>query len=62
MPQKRKKKYKIVSGIKILTQNKLLTRLPALLAQTKAGNNSRKRKNKTIQITEKLDNNFIRSL
>ena len=62
MPQKRKKKHKIESGIKILTQNKLLTRLPALLAQIKAGNNSCKLKNKTIQITEKLDNNFIKSL
>ena len=29
-------------GLKILTRNKLLTRLPILLAQIKAGNNSYK--------------------
>ena len=28
------------TGLKILTPNKLLTRLPILLAQIKAGNNS----------------------
>ena len=32
-------------GLKILTLNKLLTRLPILVAQTKAGNNSNKLKN-----------------
>ena len=31
-------------GLKILTSNKLLTRLPILLAQIKAGNNSYKLK------------------
>ena len=31
---------KEVKGFKILTPNKLLTRLPILLAQIKAGNNS----------------------
>ena len=31
-------------GLKILTPNKLLTRLPILLAQIKAGNNSHKLK------------------
>ena len=31
-------------GLKILTPNKLLTRLPILLAQIKAGNNSYKLK------------------
>ena len=29
-------------GLKILTPNKLLTRLPVLLAKIKAGNNSNK--------------------
>ena len=32
-------------GLKILTPNKLLTRLPVLLAQIKAGNNSCRFKN-----------------
>ena len=32
-------------GLKILTGNKLLPRLPVLLAQIKAGNNSYKLKN-----------------
>ena len=32
-------------GLKILNPNKLLTRLPILLAQIKAGNNSYKLKN-----------------
>ena len=32
------------AGMKILTPNKLLTRLPVLLAQIKAGNNSYKQK------------------
>ena len=32
-------------GLKVLTSNKLLTRLPMLLAQVKAGNNSYKSKN-----------------
>ena len=36
--------------INILTPNKLLTRLPVLLAQTKAGNNSYKLENKFRQI------------
>ena len=36
--------------LKILTPNKLLTRLPILLAQVKAGDNSRKLKNDVRQI------------
>ena len=38
------------TGLKILTPNKLLTRLPILLAQIKAGNNSYKLKNEIRQI------------
>ena len=34
-------------GLKILTPNKLLTRLPVLLAQITAGSNLYKQKNKT---------------
>ena len=37
-------------GLKILTPNKLLTRLPILLTQIKAGNNSYKLKNEITQI------------
>ena len=36
-------------GFKILTPNKLLTRLPILVAKIKAGNNSYKLKNETRQ-------------
>ena len=36
--------------LKFLTPNKLLTRLPILLAQIKAGNNSYKLKNEINQI------------
>ena len=36
-------------GLKILTPNKLLTRLPILVAQIKAGNNSYKLKNEIRQ-------------
>ena len=38
------------NALKILTPNKLLTRLPILLAQIKAGNNSYKLKNEIRQI------------
>ena len=58
--------------LKILTPNKLLTRLPILLAQVKAGNNSYKLKNEIRQIlsllyqhnkiTTKVYNNLIKSL
>ena len=37
-------------GLQIFTPNKLLTRLPVLLAQIKAGNNSYKLKNEIRQI------------
>ena len=59
-------------GLKILTPNKLLTRLPILLAQRKAGNNSCNLKNETRQIlhflyqhnkiTKKVYSNLIKSL
>ena len=59
-------------GLKILTPNKLFTRLPILLAQIKAGNNSCKLKNKTRQIlyflylhnkiTKKVCNNLMKLL
>ena len=44
------KEVKEGKGLKILTPNKLLTRLPTLPAQIKAGNNSDKLKNEIRQI------------
>ena len=38
--KERKKKKKIGQGLKILTSNQMLSRLPITLAQLKAGNNS----------------------
>ena len=59
-------------GLEILTPKKLLTRLPILLAQIKAGNNSYKLKNEIRQIlhllyqhnkiTKKVYNNLIKPL
>ena len=43
-------KVKEGKGSKILTPNKLLTRLPVLLAQMKSGNNSYKLRNKIRQM------------
>ena len=37
-------------GLKILSPNQMLSRLPISLAQLKAGNNSEKRKNKIRQL------------
>ena len=58
--------------LKILTPNKLLTRLPILLAQIKAGNNSYKSKNgireilylsyQHNEIIKKVYNNLTKSL
>ena len=44
----------IGEGLKIMTPNQLLTRLPILLAQKKAGNNSQKLNNETRQIIYSL--------
>ena len=41
-------------GLKILTNKQLLNRLPILLAQIEAGNNSNKLKNETRQILYSL--------
>ena len=41
-------------GIKILTQNQMLIRLPITLAQLKAGNNSEKLKNEIRQLLYSL--------
>ena len=55
-------------GLKILTPNQMLNRLPIILAQLKAGNNSEKRKNKIKQIlyslyqSKKLTKNIYKSL
>ena len=42
------------SGLKILTPNQMLSRLPTTLAQLKAGNNSGKLKNKIRQLLYSL--------
>ena len=41
-------------GLKILTPNQMLSRLPITLAQLKAGNNSKKFKNEIRQILYSL--------
>ena len=46
-PAKRQQKGK---GLKIMTPGQMITRLPILLAQLKAGNNSQKLKNEIRQI------------
>ena len=66
------KEVKEGKRLKVLTPNKLLTRLPLFLAQIKAGNNSDKLKNEIRQIlyllhqhnkiTKKIYNNLIKSL
>ena len=65
-------KVKERKGLKILTPNKLLTRIPILLAQIKSGNNSNKLKNEIRQIlhllnqhnkiTKNIYNNLIKPL
>ena len=60
------------SGLKILTNKQILNRLPILLAQIQAGNNSIKLKNEIKQIfyslyrskvlTKTVYNNLIKSL
>ena len=60
------------SGLKILTNKQMLNRLPILLAQTQAGNNSSKLKNEVRQIlyslyrskvlTKTVYNNLIKAL
>ena len=66
------KELKEGKGLKILTLNKLLAKLPILSPQIKAGNNLNKLKNKIRQmlyllyqrfkITKEVYNNFIKSL
>ena len=48
-----------VKRLKILTPNKLLTRLPMLLVQMKAQNNSNKLKNESRQILYLIYQHFI---
>ena len=55
-------------GLRILTPNQMLSRLPILLAQLKAGNNSEKLKNEIRQIphslyrSKKITKNVYKSL
>ena len=48
------KQYQQGQGIKILTPNQMLSRLPITLAQLKAGNNSEKLKNEIKQLLYSL--------
>ena len=48
------KKSQTGRGLKILTPNKMLSRLPISLAQAKAGNNSEKLKNEIRQLLHSL--------
>ena len=56
------------SGLKILTPDQMLSRLPITLAQLKAGNNSEKLKNEIRQLlysfhrSKKLTNKLYKSL
>ena len=53
-------------GLKIVTLNQMLSRLPITLAQLKAGNNSEKLKNEIRQLlyslyrSKNLQNNYIK--
>ena len=55
-------------GLKILTPNQMLSRLPISLAQLKAGNNSKKLKNEIRQLlyslyrSKRLTTNIYKSL
>ena len=49
-----KKQNQQEHGLKILTPNQVVSRLPITLAQSKAGNNSQKRKNEIRQILYSL--------
>ena len=48
------KQKQLGQGLKILTPNQMLSRLPSTLAQLKAGNNSKKSKNEIRQILHSL--------
>ena len=53
---------KEVTGIRILTSNKLLTRRPVILLQIKAGNNSDKLKNEIVLYLLHQHNKIINTL
>ena len=65
---KKKIKKKSREGLKILTPNQMLSRLPIALAQLKAGNNSEKLKNEirqllySLYISKKLTKQLYKSL
>ena len=47
-------KLQLGQGLKVLTPNQMLSRLPVSLAQLKAGNNSEKIKNEIRQLLHSL--------
>ena len=50
------------TGLKILTPNQMLKKLPIALAQISTGNNSESFFNNSKEITKKLYNNIIKSI
>ena len=66
------KQQQLGTGLKILTPNQMLSRLPITLAQLKAGNNSEKLKNEIRQLlyslyrsknmTKQVYNNLIKHI
>ena len=54
MPDLESEKSTKAQGLKILTPNQMLSRLPITLAQLKAGNNSEKLKNEIRQLLYSL--------
>ena len=64
----KKNKKRLGKGLKILTPDQMLSRLPITLAQSKAGNNSEKLKNEirqllySLYISKKLTKQLYKSL
>ena len=56
------KQNQIGEGVKILTPNQILSRLPITLAQLKAGNNSEKLKNEIRQLLYSLYKKLIKTV
>ena len=54
------RRNKQAKGLKILTPDQMLSRLPITLAQLKAGNNSQKLKNEIRQLLYNLQNISIK--
>ena len=53
-----KEEQEIGKGLKIMTPRQMTTRLPVLLAQKQAGNNSQKLNNEIRHLEESIKNNL----